>query len=361
MDDIDKNPPSGWKAHPEFRKVARLVQQYCDPMVPYCPVEAPGVFSRISYSRFLEAPDEFIEEIQPERVGPGRNRHTTILHTPKGDLFWVYDEDEGIDTDWDIRKPICAPSDVERMLSVPYRFTPPDPADFEPIREQRKIMGHNCLSGTKVVSMVAMLVGMMKYELVLEWILTEPGLIEALGQAWLERTKEKVGFLLDQGVGPFWYFDGVERACPPMMGPRQWQELIVPYDGEIMQLIKARDPESKIHVHCHGKVGRLLPLFLQMGVNSTDPVEPPPQGDITFQNARRLVGDRMVLFGNIEFVDMEWCSADEIESRIRRVIEDGGKKHMVLMPSTRPVQLHTKKFSENAIKYIEAGLKYGRY
>jgi SAM-dependent methyltransferase len=66
-------------------------------------------------------------------------------------------------------------------------------------------------------------------------------------------------------VGPFWHFNGVERAAPPMMGPRQWEKWVVPYDGEIMRRIKAADPSARIHVHCHGKVRTLLDSFVEMG------------------------------------------------------------------------------------------------
>ena len=79
-----------------------------------------------------------------------------------------------------------------------------------------------------------------------------------MADTWLERTGEKVDWLLSQGVGPFWHFNGVERAAPPMMGPRQWEHWVVPYDGELMRRIKDADPEARIHVHCHGKVRTLL-------------------------------------------------------------------------------------------------------
>ena len=359
MRDIDAERPDGWRGRPQFVTVARMVQEHCDPRPPYNPVPPPNVFRAVSYWRFLQAPGEFVETLPPEQVGPSRRRHTTVLHTPGGDLFWSYDKDDGIETQWDRAKPIRSPDDVERMLSVPYRFDPPAAKDFEPFRKYRAEAGRYCLGGAGVTSMVAMLVGMMPYEMVLEWVLAEPALIKALADAWLERTRPKVEFLLDQGVGPFWHFNGVERACPPMMGPRQWEELIVPYDGELMRLIKQRDPDSLIHVHCHGRVGELLPLFLAMGVDSTDPVEPPPQGDVELRDARRLVGDRMTLYGNIEFVDMERCAPDAIEDKVRRAIEDGGTQRTVLCPSATPHEQHSQRFTANAIRYIEAGLKYG--
>ena len=359
LGDVDRERPKGWRSRPEFIQVARMVQEHCDPMPPCNPVPYPNVFGSVSYWRFLQAPGEFVETRPPEQLSVSRWRHTTVLHTPKGDLSWSYDKDDGIETQWDRVKPIRSPCDVEKMLSVPYRFDPPAPEGFEPFRRYRQEAGALCLGGGHICSMVAMLVGMMSYEMVLEWVLTEPTLIKALADAWLERTRPKVEFLLDQGVGPFWHFNGVERACPPMMGPKQWEELVLPYDGEIMRLIKERDPGSLVHVHCHGKVGRLLPLFLAMGVDSTDPVEPPPQGDIRFKDARDLVGDRMTLYGNIEFLDMERCTPDEIEEKVRAAIEDGGRERTVLYPSATPHEQHSERFTANAIRYIEAGLRYG--
>jgi hypothetical protein len=357
--DIDAERPEGWRGRPEFVEVARLVQEHCDVRPPFNRVRCPGVFGGVSYWRFAMAPAEFREELPPERINPTRTRHTTVLHTPQGDLFWSFDKDDGIETEWDRVKPIQSPADVEKMLSVPYRFDPPDAEEYDAVRKHRAAVGHETIGGCGITSMVAMLVGMMAYQQMLEWIVTEPALLRTLADLWLDRVREKVAFLLDQGVGPVWHFNGVERACPPLMGPRQWDELIVPYDGEIMRLIKERDPEAIIHVHCHAKVARLLPLFLEMGVDSTDPVEPPPQGDVTFAEARRIVGDRMTLYGNIEFSDMESLEPDGIEAKVRQAIDEGGTERTFLYTSAGPHQQHTARFTANAIRYIEAGMKYG--
>jgi len=357
--DIDGTHFGDWRDEESFRALARLVQAHCDLSPPYDAVPYPGVFERLGYQRFLEAPAEYVEALPPARVSATRTRYTTRLHTPKGELEWVYDADDGIFTTWDIHRPIGSLADVDRMLSVPYRFRPPDPGGYEPFRRHRAQHGGQTLGGAGVNSMVACLCGMMSFQLLLEWVIEEPGAIRDLAEAWLERTGGKVDFLLSQGIGPFWHFNGVERASPPMMGPRQWEEWVVPYDGEIMRRIKAHDPEARIHVHCHGRVGTLLDSFLAMGVDSVDPVEPPPQGDITFAEARRRVGDRMTLYGNIEFLDMETRTPEEIEALVRRAIDEGGRRHTVLAPSSTPHERPSEVFVANALRYLEAGLKYG--
>jgi len=357
--DIDATTFGDWRDEERFRRVARLVQQHCDIKPPHNRVTVPRVFEPQSYQRFLEAPQAYVEELPPERVSGIRTRYTTLLHTPKGDLKWVYEEDEGIFTKWDMHKPIQCPEDVDRLLSVPYSFDPPHPAEFDPFRAHRAEMGEYAVGGGGVNSMVAMLVGVMDYGLMLEWTLSRPDLIQTLADTWLERTGEKVDWLLAQGVGPFWGFNGVERAAPPMMGPRQWNQWVVPYDGEIMRRIKAADPQARIHVHCHGKVRTMLDSFVEMGVDSTDPVEPPPQGDADIREVKETYDGQLVFIGNIEFLDMETRQPDEIEALVRRAIEAGGKQNMMLMPSSGPHQRPSDLLLANVERYIEAGLRYG--
>ncbi len=358
--DIDAVEFGDWRDEERFRRIARLVQQHCDVRPPYNHVSVPRVFEPQSYQRFLEAPQDYVEVLPTERVSDIRTRHVTLLHTPKGDLRWVYEEDAGIFTLWDMERPIKTLEDVDRLLSVPQKFVPPAPSEFEAARKHRAEMGANAVGGAGINSMVAMLVGIMDYELVLEWMMTEPQAIQRLADAWLERVGERVDYLLAQGVGPFWHFNGVERASPPMMGPRQWEKWVVPYDGEIMRRIKAADPQARIHVHCHGKVRTLLDSFVAMGVDSTDPVEPPPQGDADIDEVKRTYDGKMVFYGNIEFLYMETCQPDELEEMVRYAIEVNGKRNIVLMPSSGPHERPSDLMLANAERYIEAGLKYGK-
>lgn len=360
VNDIDAKPLKGWRAEADFIRVARLVQEHCDIRPPYSGVERPHIFASASYTRFLEVEDSYTETLPPQRMGPARTRHTTVLHTPKGDLYHAYDVDDGIETAWDMIKPIATTADVDKLLSVPFSWTRPPDSAYDAFRQRRREMGNDFIGGGGVDSMVAMLCGMMPFEQLLEWTITEPTIIKTLADQWLERIWQKVEFLIGQGVGPFWHFNGVERASPPMMGPRQWRELVEPYDGEMIRRIKAADPKAVVHVHCHGKVGTLLDSFLAMGVDSIDPVEPPPQGDIEIADVRRRVGDRMTLLGNIEFLDMEMLEPDDIEAKVRQAIEGGGPERFILFPSAVPHERHTPRLLANAERYIQAGLKFGR-
>ena len=155
----------------------------------------------------------------------------------------------------------------------------------------------------------------------------------------------------------FW-FGGSEQATPPMMSPRMYDALVAKYDGPLFELVHQHD--CYVHVHCHGKISGILDRLVELGVDLLNPVEPPPQGDIEMGEAKRRVDGRITLMGNIEFRDLEFAEPDEIEKKVRHAIEDGGKKHTILYPSARGITDVSERYRENAIRYIEAGLKYGR-
>lgn len=360
-DDPEAKRFGDWRDNPDFQEVVKLAYEHCDPMPTFCEESYPGVWEPIGYGRFLEAPAEFVEKLPPERISAIRTRHTTLLHTPKGDLKWMYEEDDGVFTQWDMIKPIQEPKDVEKMLSVPYKFNPPKKEEYKAFRKNRKAQGAFQLGGAGVNSMVAMLVGMMEYELALEWIMTEPGLIKLLADEWKRRTSEKVAYLQSMGVGPYWHFNGVERAAPPMMSPVHWEEWVVPYDGEIMRQIKAADRQARIHVHCHGKVKTLLDSFVAMGVDSTDPVEPLPQGNVDFAEAKKKYKGKLTFFGNIEFLDIETKTPAQMDEIVRHAVLDNGRDNLVLTPSATPHEKPSAKCLANCRAYIEAGVKYGSW
>ena len=46
-------------------------------------------------------------------------------------------------------------------------------------------------------------------------------------------------------------------------------------------------------------------MIVGMGADAIDPLEPPPHGDVTLDDVRQRYGRQLVLFGNLEVVDIE--------------------------------------------------------
>ncbi len=76
-----------------------------------------------------------------------------------------------------------------------------------------------------------------------------------------------------------------------------------------------------------------------MGADAIDPIEPPPHGDVDLEFVRRVYGERLVLFGNIELSDIESMEPAEFRRLVERTLLDGTRgqgRGFVLMPSASP-------------------------
>jgi len=86
-------------------------------------------------------------------------------------------------------------------------------------------------------------------------------------------------------------------------------------------------------------VASALPVFVEMGADATDPLEPPPHGDVQLADVRARYGKDMVLFGNIEAADIETMPEDRFQKLVAKALRDGTSgpgRGFVLMPSAAP-------------------------
>jgi hypothetical protein len=76
-----------------------------------------------------------------------------------------------------------------------------------------------------------------------------------------------------------------------------------------------------------------------MGADATDPIEPPPHGDVELKYLREKYGKDLVLFGNIEVSDIESMPEDRFRAIVKQAIADGTSgegRGFVLMPTAAP-------------------------
>jgi hypothetical protein len=105
----------------------------------------------------------------------------------------------------------------------------------------------------------------------------------------------------------------------------------------MVKMIQAHGGFARIH--CHGRLRAVLDAIAAMGADAVDPIEPPPYGDIELADVRRQYGQHMVLFGNIEVVDVETMEPTLFERVVAQALADGTQgagRGFVLMPSSAP-------------------------
>jgi hypothetical protein len=348
---------TGWQAEPNFRTLAKLALAHCD---FFCRLPSLGSFNKgFLDRRFLLISEEYIEV---SRVREGRRTSLTYqVHTPKGDLRYIEARDDHIATTWVVEPLVKDKDDVERILSVPFDFPPHMPCraplDLEAYQRELQELNGAGLPVILVTTPLECASHLVDFEQFLTWCALERATVVRLIEVAFERIYAKLEWLLQNEVQPVFRFAGSEQATPPMMSPQYFHDLSAKYDRPLFDLVHKHG--GIVYVHCHGKVKDIFPRLLEMRVDVLDPMEPPPDGDLTLAEARRIAGDRMTLIGGLEFRDFELCAADEIEAKTKEAIDQGGRAHYVVGASAVAMTYISEHFRDNVMRFIETGLKYG--
>ncbi len=343
----DHPPQGGWQTEDNFLQVLELVRRHCALLSGARHVG--GLFDR----RFFLVPREYIEVVSRETLD-GHTTVTTVVHTPQGDLRTVDEHDAGVATGWYTEPLLKSEEDVEKLLSVPYHFEPPD---LTKVHEDERRLGDRGLQQIGVSTPLVSISRMFHFDQFLEWCASKPSIILHLMDVLTERIRERLEYCLAQDAGPVYWFGGSEQATPPMMSPEYYDTFVVPYDGPLMQMV--REAGKLVHVHCHGKVNQCFEKIMDMGAHMLDPLEPPPDGDLPLAEAKARARGRMALIGNIEFRHLEFATPQQIEDLVRRALCEGPKEGLILGCSATAIATVTDRYRDNAIRYIEAGLEYG--
>jgi uroporphyrinogen-III decarboxylase len=338
---------NGWKRRDSrYRDVVRFaMERGCD------------VIHRMSFlefdRRFLLIPQEFIE-FQDIKVNEGVTRRKYTLRTPRGPLSYVEELKKDFSSTW-VKSPLLNNrDDVEKILSVPYRFRESDIKNFSEIVDELGERGVTCCFVSTPLVCVS---HMFSFDTFLMWCITEKDLIRRLVDLAFERIYRQLEYLLGKGVGPLIEFGGSEQATPPMMSPQLYDELVVGYDGKLIDLVRSHG--RYVRVHCHGKIRTVLGKLLKMGVDLLNPMEGPPSGDIELFEAKELTKGKMTLEGNIQFSVLEFDSEKEIDRLVKRAVEKGGKERFILTATEWPLTYLSETMRNNYFQFIESGLKYG--
>ena len=101
---------------------------------------------------------------------------------------------------------------------------------------------------------------------------------------------------------------------PPYLRPHLFREYVVGYDAPVVKAIQRTGGFARIH--SHGRLRLILDDIASTGCDGLDPIEPPPQGDVTLAEVRERHGQQMVLFGNLEASDIENLAAENFTSKV---------------------------------------------
>ena len=348
---LDKNQSM---MHPAYKKVYDAAVEKTDIIGG-----ASSAFDIYSGSRYKN-----LYESRTEPRGNDWTAHINIMRTPEGDLRSVFLANNhghpGLMQEYFVK----GESDLKKILSLEYE---PFPVDLKNYENSLGKMGGDGLVMFGVSHPAYMLYNLTGSETLGYLLYDAPELVREVTSVFAERLYNHVQALIDSGIadyGPFAVsYVGPELLIPPLVSFDIFEKLVYDMDEPVISLIK--NAGGYVWVHCHGKVRKIISRFADMGVDVLNPIEPPPMGDCTIEQALNEADGRIILEGNIEINDLLNQDRDYIreflENTMKKSYEYTGNR-FILCPSAGYMEYiePSEKYIDNLLTYIDYGAELSR-
>lgn len=176
--------------------------------------------------------------------------------------------------------------------------------------------------------------------------------MEKITEMEIEFNTALAGFLPD-GIG----VQG-NIANSGMVGKEFFDTHILPYEKRLVEAISSNNVFTVYH-NC-GKAKVLQKSYTGMGLTAWETVASEPQGDNSLDEAKKNVGDKLVLIGNLDQVDfLKTAVKKAIEEKVEELINIGKPGGKYIFAGSDFLEKDTP--IDNIITAIEAAKRHGVY
>lgn len=298
---------------------------------------------------------EFFHERKEEQDGA---RYTHIeVHAGSKVLTETQRRDAGVDTIWQVEHLLKSPEDARAFLELPdevFAFEP----DISSILKAEEALCNRGLVMVDTEDPLCAAAALFSMEDYLSIAFIEPALFHQLLEKFARSIYARVEKVATAIPGRLWRIYGPEYASEPYLPPSLFREFVYQYTTPIVRIIQKHG--GIVRLHSHGRLRNILPIIAEMEVDALDPVEPPPQGDMTLEEVRRLYGENLTLFGNIEvsaIETLEPAAFEQLVAETLRQVNAVPGKGFVLMPTASP---YGRNITPNTLRNYETMVRLAK-
>ncbi len=191
------------------------------------------------------------------------------------------------------------------------------------------------------------------------WSLTHNDLVCRILDKFMERLRHIYRYCLERDLADVYFMVGSELASPPLVSRKTFQQWIVPYGKELVDLIHSYG--KKVIMHYHGQIREILPDFVTMGADGLHTIESPPIGDCTLTEAFAEVGNHICLIGNVQYDCFRSYSPEEMETEVKRILDEAKGRRFILSPTAGPYEDDiSDQVIRNYLQFMKTGWEYGQ-
>jgi len=150
----------------------------------------------------------------------------------------------------------------------------------------------------EVFSPFSQLMELLNFEPALLALLDDPGKVEACLAALAAGTAELMSLQAAAGVDAVLISSAFAGAG--FISREHYRRFVLPYERQAIERFREVHSGVPVYTHTCGAIGDRLELLEATGTRGIDTLDPPPLGDTDLADAKRRVGDRLFLKGNID-------------------------------------------------------------
>jgi hypothetical protein len=332
---VNPNDPDEYNIYnsPSWQPLLHLAENHTDIIRLVSPVRAQ---SHLSWdgSENTGIRKQFVDEVTWEENDSRFTRLTFKVGGSK--LSSLTRRDKYLDTVWTVESLLKNNEDVKLFLELPDEIFE-ESFDIPHLFEEERKLGDSGIVMVDTEDPVCAVAALFNLEDFSVFAFTEPTLCHRLLEKHARYIHKRTEKTAREFPGRLWRIYGPEYITEPFLPAPFFEDYVVRYTGPMVKLIKENG--GIVRIHSHGSIKNVLDYIVEMGADATDPIEPPPHGDVELKYLREKYGKQLVFFGNIEIADLESMPNDSFRRLVKQSIADGTSgegRGFVLMPTSAP-------------------------
>jgi uroporphyrinogen decarboxylase len=140
--------------------------------------------------------------------------------------------------------------------------------------------------------------------------------------------------------------------------PDSYRELLKPRHKLLVDMFKQKAPNAKILLHCCGSVDKLIPDFIEIGIDILNPVQPKATNMDTYQ-LKKEFGNEICFQGGIDVQEALQGSVQDVETEVKERIKSLAPGGGYVLSTANNIDSKTP--IDNVFALYKFAKKYGTY
>jgi MtaA/CmuA family methyltransferase len=187
-------------------------------------------------------------------------------------------------------------------------------------------------------------------------LIEEPSKSKEILQRYTEGVRRIAQEQVEHGV------DAIKISSPyagaGFISPSLYREFVLPYESQIARAVRG----SGVHIYTHtcGAINDRLEMMVEAGISGLECLDPPPLGNVNLDEAKKRIGQRVFIKGNVDPVNVLLLGSREtVRKDAAEKIEVGRPGGGYILSTACSIAPYTKKENVQVLAQVaeEMGTK----